>query len=270
MMQVCPECHETQWPGVTKCVACGATLTGLPAGSAPAREPVAVEPEPEPVAVEPAPEPVREPELVEPEVGSDTEPAPAPTRRARPVVDASPETVSARRGVMIGVGLVVAVLALVAVVALGGGSDEPHRLTWATRITPMGTARVSLPDDCRLTPPRDGNGGKLGALDCWLDVNSEVGVLEAQLTKPGVDVMTVGTGMVQRMLHGSVDSIAPSGKQDGTEFDLKGHGLVASRDAMLAAHMVIRGHDVIVVFGIGLGELPPSSLQRAVSSIHLA
>jgi hypothetical protein len=82
--------------------------------------------------------------------------------------------------------------------------------------------------------------------------------------------MSTGTGMVQRMLHGPVDSVAPSGKQDGTEFDLKGHGLVASRDAMLSAHMLIRGDDVVVVFGIGLGQLPPSSLQRAVSSIHLA
>ncbi len=82
--------------------------------------------------------------------------------------------------------------------------------------------------------------------------------------------MTVGIGMVQRMLHGSVDSVGPSGKQDGTEFDMKGHGLVASRDAMLEAHMVIRGKDVVVVFGIGLGQLPPTSVARAVSSIRLA
>jgi hypothetical protein len=271
-VQICPECHETQWSGVTKCVACGAVLTGIPADAVPAREP---EPEREAAPVpgpELDPEPVSE---VEPEPESDPEPAPVPAlepvqaRRARPVV-AAPEVVpSRRRGVMIGVGLAVAVAALIAVIAFGGRSEEPHHLTWATRITPLGVARVSLPDDCRLTPPRDGHGGKLGALDCWLNVDSEVGVLEAHLTTPGVDAMTVGIGMVQRMLHGSVDSVGPSGKQDGTEFDMKGHGLVASRDAMLSAHLVIHGDDVVVIFGIGLGQMPPSSLQRAVTSIHL-
>jgi hypothetical protein len=271
-VQICPECSETQWPGVTKCIACGAVLTGIPADARPESVPeheTVPEPEPVPepesvhVAVPgPAPEPEPEPALESP---------PTAGRRARPVIEAPPDAAPARRrAVTVGMGLAAAVIALVGVVALGGGAGGSHDISWATRITPLGTARVSLPDDCRLTPPRDGNGGKLGALDCWLNLNSEVGVLEAHLATRGVNAMATGTGMVQRMLHGSVDSVAPSGKQDGTEFDLKGHGLVASRDAMLSAHLLIRGDDVVVVFGIGLGQMPPTSLQRAVSSIRLA
>jgi hypothetical protein len=281
-MQICPECHETQWPGVTKCVACGATMSGdaQPGAAVPEPKPAPTsrpEPEPEPEP-EPRPEPAARVELPpepaatvvpepEPEPSVEPEPEAEPARRARPVAVQGADARGSRRA-GIGVGLALAIVAALAVVGLARGGDDHHTITWATRITPLGTGRVSLPNTCRLTPGQDGNGGRMGALDCWLTMNAEVGVLEAHLTAPDADPLKTGTGMVQRMLHGSVDSVAPIGAQDGTHYEIKGHGLVASRDAMLTAELVIRGHDVVIVYGVGLGQLPPASLQRARASIR--
>jgi hypothetical protein len=173
--------------------------------------------------------------------------------------------------VQFGVAFAVALVVLAGSVALVTRRDAPAGPTWGTQATPLGQAMVELPTDCRVTPPVTSKEGRLGAVDCWLDSNSEIAVLEAQLSSGTKDVAGAGSKMVAQMIGGSIDSVQALSASRGTASSIVAHGKVAGRPATLKGRMYVVDGDLLIVVGLGLDKVPvPQRLGRVLGSIQLS
>jgi hypothetical protein len=147
-------------------------------------------------------------------------------------------------------------------------SDLPA--PWARKPSPLGIASLEVPNRCTTAPGAERPGTRMLAMDCWLNHEFEIAVIDVQIDSPTADLGTVGVSFVRAALGSTVTEPVPVTTPAGQAYDVYGTGHLEGHPIRFKARIFDIAGSMVIVAGSGPADADPrdADYERAIHSVQ--